>query len=170
MAVLNILEFPDKRLRTVAKEVETVDTRIQTLVKDMFDTMYEAQGIGLAASQVDVHERVIVMDLSEDASEPRVFINPQITPLTDELFGYQEGCLSVPGFYEEVTRPARVKIEALNEQGEAFEMEAEGLLAVCIQHECDHLAGKLFVDYLSNLKRDRIQRKLEKIHRAQKRA
>ena len=170
MAVLNILEFPDKRLRTVAKEVETVDTRIQTLVKDMFDTMYEAQGIGLAASQVDVHERVIVMDLSEDASEPRVFINPQITPLTDDLFGYQEGCLSVPGFYEEVTRPARVKIEALNEQGEAFEMEAEGLLAVCIQHECDHLAGKLFVDYLSNLKRDRIQRKLEKIHRAQKRA
>ena len=170
MAVLNILEFPDKRLRTVAKEVETVDTRIQTLVEDMFDTMYEAQGIGLAASQVDVHERVIVMDLSEDASEPRVFINPQITPLTDELFGYQEGCLSVPGFYEEVTRPARVKIEALNEQGEAFEMEAEGLLAVCIQHECDHLAGKLFVDYLSNLKRDRIQRKLEKIHRAQKRA
>lgn len=170
MAVLNILEFPDKRLRTVAKQVETVDERIQTLVKDMFDTMYEAQGIGLAASQVDVHERVIVMDLSEDASEPRVFINPQITPLTDELFGYQEGCLSVPGFYEEVTRPARVKIEALNEQGEAFEMEAEGLLAVCIQHECDHLAGKLFVDYLSNLKRDRIQRKLEKIHRAQKRA
>ena len=170
MAVLNILEFPDKRLRTVAKEVETVDKRIQTLVKDMFDTMYEAQGIGLAASQVDVHERVIVMDLSEDASEPRVFINPQITPLTDELFGYQEGCLSVPGFYEEITRPARVKIEALNEQGEAFEMEAEGLLAVCIQHECDHLAGKLFVDYLSNLKRDRIQRKLEKIHRAQKRA
>lgn len=170
MAVLNILEFPDKRLRTVAKEVETVDERVRTLVKDMFDTMYEAQGIGLAASQVDVHERVIVMDLSEDASEPRVFINPQITPLTDELFGYQEGCLSVPGFYEEVTRPARVKIEALNEQGEAFEMEAEGLLAVCIQHECDHLAGKLFVDYLSNLKRDRIQRKLEKIHRAQKRA
>ena len=170
MAVLNILEFPDKRLRTVAKEVETVDERVQTLVKDMFDTMYEAQGIGLAASQVDVHERVIVMDLSEDASEPRVFINPQITLLTDELFGYQEGCLSVPGFYEEVTRPARVKIEALNEQGEAFEMEAEGLLAVCIQHECDHLAGKLFVDYLSNLKRDRIQRKLEKIHRAQKRA
>ena len=170
MAVLNILEFPDKRLRTVAKEVETVDERVRTLVKDMFDTMYEAQGIGLAASQVDVHERVIVMDLSEDASEPRVFINPQITPLTDELFGYQEGCLSVPGFYEEVTRPARVKIDALNEQGEAFEMEAEGLLAVCIQHECDHLAGKLFVDYLSNLKRDRIQRKLEKIHRAQKRA
>ena len=170
MAVLNILEFPDKRLRTVAKEVETVDERVRTLVKDMFDTMYEAQGIGLAASQVDVHERVIVMDLSEDASEPRVFINPQITPLTDELFGYQEGCLSVPGFYEEVTRPARVKIEALNEQGETFEMEAEGLLAVCIQHECDHLAGKLFVDYLSNLKRDRIQRKLEKIHRAQKRA
>lgn len=170
MAVLNILEFPDKRLRTVAKEVEAVDERIQTLVKDMFDTMYDAQGIGLAASQVDVHERVIVMDLSEDSSEPLVFINPKITPLTEELFGYQEGCLSVPGFYEEVTRPARVKIEALNEQGEAFEMEAEGLLAVCIQHECDHLAGKLFVDYLSNLKRDRIQRKLEKIHRAQKRA
>ena len=162
MAVLNILEFPDKRVRTVAKEVETVDERIQTLVKDMFDTMYEAQGIGLAASQVDVHERVIVMDLSEDASEPRVFINPQITPLTDELFGYQEGCLSVPGFYEEVTRPARVKIEALNEQGEAFEMEAEGLLAVCIQHECDHLAGKLFVDYLTPLKRQRIRGKLVK--------
>ena len=127
MAVLNILEFPDKRLRTVAKEVETVDERIQTLVKDMFDTMYEAQGIGLAASQVDVHERVIVMDLSEDASEPRVFINPQITPLTDELFAIKR-CLSVPGFYEEVTRPARVKIEALNEQGEAFEMKPEGSL------------------------------------------
>ena len=170
MTVLNILEFPDKRLRTVAKPVSTVDSRIQTLVKDMLETMYEAEGIGLAASQVDVHERVVVMDLSESRDEPLVFINPEITPLTDELFSYQEGCLSVPGFYEDITRPAKVKINALNEKGESFEMEAEGLLAVCIQHECDHLAGKLFVDYLSNLKRDRIQRKLDKIHRMQQRA
>ena len=170
MTVLNILEFPDKRLRTVAKPVEVVDERIQTLVRDMLETMYEAEGIGLAASQVDVNERVVVMDLSDERNEPLVFINPDITPLTDEAFSYQEGCLSVPGFYGEITRPARVKIHALNEQGEAFETEAEGLLAVCIQHECDHLAGKLFVDYLSNLKRDRIQRKLDKIHRMQQRA
>ncbi|MGB0964862.1 MAG: peptide deformylase [Litorivicinus sp.] len=170
MAVLNILEFPDKRLRNVAREVEQVDARVKTLVKDMLETMYEAQGIGLAASQVDVHERVVVIDVSDERDQPLVFINPKLTPLTDEMFSYQEGCLSVPGFYEDVTRPSRVKIEALNEQGEAFEMEADGLLAVCIQHECDHLAGKLFVDYLSNLKRDRIQRKLEKIHRQQLRA
>lgn len=170
MTVLNILEFPDKRLRTVAREVETVDSRIQTLVSDMLETMYEAEGIGLAASQVDVHERVVVIDVSDERDQPLVFINPKLTPLTDEMFGYKEGCLSVPGFYEDIVRPSRVKIEALNEKGEAFEMEADGLLAVCIQHECDHLAGKLFVDYLSNLKRDRIQRKLEKIHRMQQRA
>ena len=162
MPVMNILEFPDPRLRTVATPVDNVDDSIRALVKDMIETMYEAEGIGLAASQVNVHKRVIVMDLSDERDQPRVFINPEIEPLTDELYGYQEGCLSVPGYYEEITRPARVKIRALNEQGEAFEEDAEGLLAVCIQHECDHLAGKLFVDYLSGLKRDRIKKKLEK--------
>lgn len=162
MAVLNILEFPDPRLRTVAKPVDAVTDQTRQLVKDMIETMYEAEGIGLAASQVNVHERVIVMDLSEERNEPRVFINPEIEPLTDELFGYQEGCLSVPGYYEEINRPKRVRIKALDEQGQPFEEEAEGLLAVCIQHECDHLAGKLFVDYLSGLKRERIKKKLEK--------
>ena len=124
-------------------------------------------GIGLAATQVNVHERVIVIDLSEEHDEPLVFINPELEILTEELDEMQEGCLSVPGFYETVTRPERVRVKALNRDGEAFEMICEGLLAVCIQHECDHLNGKLFVDYLSNLKRDRIRKKLEKLHRAQ---
>lgn len=167
MAILNILEFPDPRLRTIAKPVEVVDDRIRQLVDDMFDTMYDAPGIGLAATQVNVHERVIVMDLSEDRSEPRVFINPELEPLTDELEEMQEGCLSVPGFYETVTRPERVRVKALDRDGQAFDIICEGLLAVCIQHECDHLNGKLFVDYLSNLKRDRIRKKLEKLHKAQ---
>jgi peptide deformylase len=131
----------------------------------MFETMYEAPGIGLAATQVNVHKRVVVMDLSEDRSEPRVFINPEIEPLTDEMDQYQEGCLSVPGFYENVDRPQRVKVKALDRDGQPYEFIAEGLLAVCIQHECDHLNGKLFVDYLSNLKRDRIKKKLEKLHK-----
>ena len=165
MAILNILEFPDPRLRTIAKPVEVVDDSVRQLVDDMFETMYEAPGIGLAATQVNVHKRVVVMDLSEDKSEPRVFINPELEPLTDEMGEYQEGCLSVPGFYENVDRPLRVRVKALDRDGKAFEEIAEGLLAVCIQHECDHLNGKLFVDYLSNLKRDRIKKKLEKQHR-----
>ncbi|CEA04740.1 peptide deformylase [Pseudomonas saudimassiliensis] len=167
MAILNILEFPDPRLRTIAKPVEVVDDRIRQLVDDMFDTMYDAPGIGLAATQVNVHERVIVMDLSDDRSEPRVFINPELEPLTEDLEEMQEGCLSVPGFYETVTRPERVRVKALDRDGQAFDIICEGLLAVCIQHECDHLNGKLFVDYLSNLKRDRIRKKLEKLHKAQ---
>ncbi|ANI12481.1 peptide deformylase [Pseudomonas citronellolis] len=165
MAILNILEFPDPRLRTIAKPVEVVDDSVRQLVDDMFETMYEAPGIGLAATQVNVHKRVVVMDLSEDKSEPRVFINPELEALTDEMGEYQEGCLSVPGFYENVDRPLRVRVKALDRDGKAFEEIAEGLLAVCIQHECDHLNGKLFVDYLSNLKRDRIKKKLEKQHR-----
>ena len=165
MAILNILEFPDPRLRTIAKPVAVVDDEVRQLVDDMFETMYEAPGIGLAATQVNVHKRIVVMDLSEDRSEPRVFINPEFETLTDEMDQYQEGCLSVPGFYENVDRPQKVKIKALDRDGQPYELIAEGLLAVCIQHECDHLNGKLFVDYLSTLKRDRIKKKLEKIHR-----
>ena len=167
MAILNILEFPDPRLRTIAKAVERVDDDLRQLIDDMFETMYDAPGIGLAASQVNVHKRLVVMDLSEDKSEPRVFINPEFEYLTDEVDQYQEGCLSVPGFYENVDRPQKVKINALDRDGQPFELIAEGLLAVCIQHECDHLNGKLFVDYLSTLKRDRIKKKLEKQHRQQ---
>ncbi|PZW45490.1 peptide deformylase [Pseudomonas sp. URMO17WK12:I2] len=167
MAILNILEFPDPRLRTIAKPVDVVDDALRQLIDDMFETMYDAPGIGLAATQVNVHKRVVVMDLSEDKSEPLVFINPQFESLTEEMDQYQEGCLSVPGFYENVDRPQKVKINALDRDGQPFEMIAEGLLAVCIQHECDHLNGKLFVDYLSTLKRDRIKKKLEKQHRQQ---
>ncbi|MFJ3486662.1 peptide deformylase [Pseudomonas sp. NPDC090202] len=165
MAILNILEFPDARLRTIAKPVVEVDDGIRQLVDDMFETMYEAPGIGLAATQVNVHKRVVVMDLSEDRSEPRVFINPELEPLTDDMDQYQEGCLSVPGFYENVDRPQKVRVKALDRDGKPYELIAEGLLAVCIQHECDHLNGKLFVDYLSTLKRDRIKKKLEKLHK-----
>ncbi|MBQ0753298.1 MAG: peptide deformylase [Gammaproteobacteria bacterium] len=165
MARLEILEFPDPRLRTVAKPVEKVDDAMRQLIDDMFETMYEAPGIGLAASQVNVHQRLLVMDVSDDGNEPRVFINPEITPLTDETKIYDEGCLSVPGFYETVERVDRVRINALDRNGEPFEIEADGLLAVCIQHEIDHLDGKLFVDYVSRLKRERIRKKLEKIHR-----
>jgi peptide deformylase len=168
MAILNILEYPDPRLRTIAKPVAQVDDKTRTLIDDMLETMYEAPGIGLAASQVDQHIRLVVMDLSEDKSAPQVFINPEFEVLTDETDIYQEGCLSVPGFFEDVQRPQRVKISALDRDGKPFELLAEGLLAVCIQHECDHLNGKLFVDYLSSLKRDRIKKKLEKIHRQQK--
>lgn len=169
MAILTILEFPDPRLRTIAQPVDQVDDELRTLIDDMFETMYEAPGIGLAATQVNVHKRVVVMDLSEDKSEPMVFINPELEVLCDETDKYQEGCLSVPGFYEDVDRPLKVKVNALDREGKPFELIAEGLLAVCIQHECDHLNGKLFVDYLSNLKRDRIKKKLEKQHRAQSR-
>ncbi len=165
MAKLEILEFPDPRLRTVAKPVEKVDDELRKLIDDMIETMYDASGIGLAATQVNVHKRLLVMDLSEERNEPKVYINPQITPLTDELAPYEEGCLSVPGFYEKVKRAARVRINALDRDGNAFEVEADELLATCIQHEIDHLDGKLFVDYVSRLKRDRIKKKLEKIHR-----
>lgn len=165
MAVLEILEFPDPRLRTKAKPVDKVDDRIRKLVDDMFDTMYAAPGIGLAATQVNVHERVVVMDLSEDRSQPLVFINPEITVLDSDTADYEEGCLSVPGYTEPVPRPTHVRVKALNVQGEPFEMLPEDLLAVCIQHEIDHLEGKLFVDYLSPLKRQRIRVKLEKAHR-----
>ncbi len=165
MAILEILEYPDPRLRTLAKPVETVTDQHRQLIKDMFETMYDAPGIGLAATQVNVHEQIIVMDLSEDKSEPRVFINPKLTILDGEKEKMQEGCLSVPGFYEDVERIEHCLIEAMDENGKAFQLEATGLLAVCIQHEMDHLNGKLFVDYLSNMKRDRIRKKLEKQHR-----
>ena len=162
MALLNILEFPDPRLRTQAAPVSQVDSRIQTLVDDMFDTMYAAPGIGLAASQVDVHERVIVMDLTENRSDPKVFINPEVTVIDDDLGTYDEGCLSVPGFYETVERPKVVEVTALDREGQPFTERLEGLMAICLQHEIDHLEGKLFVDYLSPLKRQRIRSKLVK--------
>ena len=165
MAVLEILEFPDPRLRTVAKPVEVVDNAMRALIDDMFDTMYDAPGIGLAASQIDVHQRLLVIDVSEDRSEPLVFINPQVEVLDPELGEYDEGCLSVPGFYETVNRPRRLRVNALDRNGEPFTRELEGLLAICLQHEIDHLDGKLFVDYISPLKRQRIRRKLEKAHK-----
>jgi peptide deformylase len=167
MATLPILHFPDPRLRTKAKPVAVVDDTIRQLVKDMFETMYEAPGIGLAATQVNHHIRLVVIDVSEDKNQPLVFINPQITPLTQDKAPYEEGCLSVPTIYDVVERPTRIKVNALNEQGEAFEMETDGLLAVCLQHELDHLEGKLFVDYLSSLKRQRIKTKLQKIQKQQ---
>ncbi len=165
MSLLQILEFPDPRLRTKAKPVAVVDDSIRKLVADMFETMYDAPGIGLAATQVNVHQRIIVVDVSENRDEPHAFINPELT-LSGEEVETEEGCLSVPGFYEPVTRHEFARVKALNEQGEQFEMDLEGLLSICVQHECDHLAGKLFVDYLSGLKRSRIRRKLEKAHRA----
>ncbi len=165
MAKLNILEFPDPRLRTIAEPVEQVDDEIRQLVDDMFETMYDAPGIGLAATQVNVHKRVVTIDISEEGNDPLVLINPEFTVLQDELEEMQEGCLSVPGFYEEVKRPNRILLKALGRDGKPYELEAEGLLAVCIQHELDHLNGKLFVDYLTALKRNRIRGKLEKKHR-----
>lgn len=165
MALLPILNFPDPRLRTKAKPVTVVNDAIRTLASDMLETMYAAPGIGLAASQVDKHIQLIVMDLSEDRDNPLVFINPQITPLSDETQPYEEGCLSIPEVYEKVDRSAKIKIDALDLQGQPFTLEAEGLLAVCIQHEMDHLDGKLFVDYLSPLKRQRIREKLTKAER-----
>jgi peptide deformylase len=167
MSLLEILEYPDPRLRTIAKQVKEITPKIQTLIDDMFETMYDAPGIGLAATQVDQHIRLIVMDLSEEKDDPLVFINPEVSILEGELEKMQEGCLSVPGFYEDVGRIEHVLIKALNRHGDEIELEAEGLLAVCIQHEMDHLNGKLFVDYISSLKRNRIKKKLEKSHRAQ---
>ena len=162
MAILPILEYPDPRLRKKAKPVVTVDDDVKRLVDDMFETMIDSHGIGLAASQVDVHQRVIVMDLTEDGSQPRVFINPEIEVLNDTTEPYDEGCLSVPGFYETVARPSNVMISALDREGKPFKEKASGLLAICIQHEIDHLEGKLFVDYLSPLKRQIIRKKMKK--------
>jgi len=162
MALLPILEFPDPRLRTRATPVARVDARVQQLVDDMFETMYAAPGIGLAASQVDVHERVIVIDISEDHSNPRVFINPEISIIDDTLGRYDEGCLSVPGFYETVERPSRIEVKAMDRDGAVFTEQLDGLMGICLQHEIDHLEGKLFVDYLSPLKRQRIRSKLTK--------
>lgn len=165
MAILDILEFPDPRLRTKAKPVAEVTDKIRNIIDDMFETMYDAPGIGLAASQVNIHQQIVVIDVSEDKSEPLVFINPKVTVLDGELEAMQEGCLSVPGFYEDIERIEHCKIEALGKDGKPFVLEARGLLAVCIQHELDHLDGKLFVDYISSTKRDRIRKKLEKQHR-----
>ena len=166
MALLPILEFPDPRLRTVAKPVEParIDPAFQRLLDDMFETMYAAPGIGLAASQVDVHQRFMVIDVSESKNEPLVFLNPRIVA-QDGVQTCQEGCLSVPGIYADVKRAERITVQALDRQGQSFELQADGLLAVCIQHEMDHLDGKLFVDYLSPLKRDMVKRKLAKQRR-----
>ena len=164
MTMLQILHFPDPRLRTQAERVEVVDDQIRTLVDDMFETMYAAPGIGLAATQVNVHKRVIVIDVSEGQDQPVVFINPEILN-KEGIEEMDEGCLSVPGVYERVQRAERVKIRAQGRDGKPFELDADGLLAVCIQHEIDHLDGKLFVDYLSQLKRVRIRKKLDKQRR-----
>ena len=161
MARLEILHYPDARLHTVAKPVAAVDARIRQLISDMAETMYDAPGIGLAATQVNVHERVIVIDISETHDALRVFINPEIIAQSGRVEG-EEGCLSVPGVFDLVERAERVTVRALDRDGKAFELAADGLLAVCIQHEMDHLLGKVFVDYLSNLKRNRIKAKLLK--------
>jgi peptide deformylase len=167
MALLPILSFPDQRLRTIAKPVEVVDDAIRQLAADMLETMYAAPGVGLAATQVDRHLQLIVIDVSESKDQPLTFINPKITALTEQTEPYEEGCLSVPQIYDKVERPSRVKVDALNLQGEKISLEAEGLLAVCLQHEIDHLNGKLFVDYLSPLKRQRAREKVEKMLRQQ---
>jgi len=164
MAILTILEFPDARLRTRAAEVETVDDRLRKLIDEMLETMYDAPGIGLAATQVDVHQRLLVADISADKTEPQVLINPVILE-KDGVTVTEEGCLSVPGYYEEVERAEHIRVRFLDRNGKKEEMEVEGLLAVCIQHEIDHLEGKLFVDYLSEAKRMRIRKKLVKEQR-----
>jgi len=166
MAILEILEFPDPRLRTTALAVDDVNDNTCKLIDDMFETMYDAPGIGLAATQINVHKRIVVIDVSEEQDEPQVFINPEVEVLDDEqVHEYDEGCLSVPGFYETVERPDKIRVTALDRDGKTFSLEPQGLLAVCVQHELDHLNGKLFVDYLSNMKRTRIRKKLEKQHR-----
>lgn len=164
MAKLKILEFPDPRLRTRASPVDIVDDELRTLVDDMFETMYAAPGIGLAATQVDVHKRLLVADVSPDKTEPHALINPEIIEKDGEAIT-EEGCLSVPGYYEEVTRAEHIRVRFLDRDGNEAEMEAEGLLAVCIQHEMDHLDGKLFVDYLSEAKRQRIRKRIQKERR-----
>jgi peptide deformylase len=166
MALLKILHYPDKRLNKVAKPVAVVDDRIRKLVADMAETMYSAPGVGLAATQVDVHERVIVIDVSDAHDELQVFINPEIVWESEARKEWEEGCLSVPGIYDFVERQEKVRVKALNENGEAFEIDCEGLLAVCIQHEMDHLAGHVFVEYLSQLKQTRIRGKMKKLEKA----
>ena len=165
MSLLSILRYPDPRLHKVAKPVTVFDKRLKKLVADMAETMYEAPGVGLAASQVDVHEQLVVIDTSETHDDLRVFINPEITWSSPDKQVYDEGCLSVPGIYDGVERPARVKVRALDLDGKPFEIEADGLLAVCIQHEMDHLKGKVFVEYLSPLKRNRIKTRMLKEER-----
>ncbi len=161
MSILPILEYPDKRLRTIASPIESVDTNLESLIADMFQTMYEAPGIGLAATQVNVHKQLIILDISEDKSQPMVFINPQIIA-KDGSQVYQEGCLSLPGIYADVKRFNQITVQALDRKGNEFVLEADGLLAVCIQHEMDHLTGKVFVDHLSPLKRALAEKKLAK--------
>ncbi len=162
MAKLTILEYPDPRLRAVARPVTAFDASLRRLIGDMAETMYAAPGVGLAATQVDQHIQLIVIDVSETKDQLRVFVNPQIVQASDETALCEEGCLSVPGIYDEVRRPARVRVRAQDAHGEAFELDCEGLLAVCVQHEIDHLTGKVFVDYLSQLKQERIRSKLKK--------
>jgi peptide deformylase len=162
MALLNILRYPDPLLHKVAKPVDAVDARIRTLVADMLETMYDAEGVGLAATQVDVHERVIVIDTSERRDQPLVLINPELLWRSDELLVGEEGCLSVPAIYDKVQRHASVTVAALDREGQRFERTVDGLTAVCVQHEMDHLIGKVFVEYLSPLKRDRVRAKMQK--------
>lgn len=162
MALLNVLCYPDPRLHQVAKPVAQVDARIKKIVADMADTMYEAPGVGLAATQVDIHERIVIIDISDEQNDLKVFINPEIIWSSPEKKSWREGCLSVPDFYDEVERPSQVRVKALDVDGKEFELEADGLLAVCLQHELDHLQGKVFVAYLSILKRTRISQKLKK--------
>jgi peptide deformylase len=161
MAILDVLRFPDERLRMVAKKIEKIDKSITAIIADMFDTMRDENGIGLAATQVDVHKQLVVMDVSENQDAPMVFINPEITHKEGKTIS-EEGCLSVPNNYAQVERAEKITVSALDKTGEPFTLEADGLLAICIQHELDHLKGKLFVDYLSPLKRQRIKTKLEK--------
>jgi peptide deformylase len=165
MAKLTILEFPDPRLRTKAVPIESFDAALRQLIDDMLETMYAAPGIGLAATQVDVHRELLVLDVSESKDQPMVFINPRILQREGEQV-YQEGCLSVPGIYADVTRANQIRVHALDRHGAAFSIDADGLLAICIQHEIDHLEGKVFVDYLSPLKRDMVRKKLEKNKRS----
>lgn len=169
MSILNILRYPDPRLHKVAKPVTAFDERLKQLVADMAETMYAAPGVGLAASQIDVHEQLVVIDVSETNDQLQVFINPEIVWASEEKKVYDEGCLSVPGIYDGVERPAEVKVRALDIQGQVFELQADGLLAVCIQHEMDHLKGKVFVEYLSPLKRNRIKTKMLKEEREEQR-
>lgn len=169
MALLNILRYPDPRLHTVAKPVSAVDDAVRSLVADMLETMYAADGVGLAATQVDVHQRVIVMDTSEKRDQPLVLINPELSWRSPEMAVNEEGCLSVPQFYDQVERHARVKVQALGRDGQRFELSAEGLEAVCVQHEMDHLEGKVFVEYLSMLKRTRVRTRLLKQAREEQR-
>ena len=165
MPILQILEFPDPRLRKIAAPVTVFDAKLEVLIDDMLETMYECGGIGLAATQVNIHRRLLVLDISENKDSPLVFINPSFEIIEHELIESDDGCLSVPGFYDTVARPRSVKISAQDKLGESFEMEAEGLLSTCIQHEVDHLDGKLFVDYLSALKRQRIRGLIEQLER-----